>query len=80
MTTDDIRLRIEAALPGARARVIDEADDGAHFVAEVTWAGFSGLSRVAQQSARPRVSVRSANRSVNFALSLRRVRAQSMTR
>ena len=51
MTTDDIRLRIEAALPGARARVIDEADDGAHFVAEVTWAGFSGLSRVAQHRA-----------------------------
>ncbi len=51
MTTDDIRLRIEAALPGARARVIDEADDGAHFVAEVTWAGFTGLSRVAQHRA-----------------------------
>lgn len=51
MTTDDIRLRIEAALPGARARVIDEADDGAHFVAEVIWAGFAGLSRVAQHRA-----------------------------
>jgi stress-induced morphogen len=51
VTTDDIRLRIEAALPGARARVIDEADDGAHFVAEVTWAGFTGMSRVAQHRA-----------------------------
>ncbi len=51
MRTDDIRARIEAALPGALAVVIDEADDGAHFVAEVTWARFAGMSRVAQHRA-----------------------------
>ena len=51
MTTDDIRVRIEAALPGAHVVVLDEADDGAHFVAEVTWSGFAGMNRIAQHRA-----------------------------
>ncbi len=48
---EEIKRRIEAALPGACAEVLDEADDGEHFAATVTWSGFSGLSRVAQHQA-----------------------------
>jgi stress-induced morphogen len=47
----EIERRIEAALPGALAEVLDEANDGEHFAATVTWAGFSGMSRVAQHQA-----------------------------
>ncbi|TAK54167.1 MAG: BolA family transcriptional regulator [Gammaproteobacteria bacterium] len=41
MTTDEIRQRIEAALPGAR--VVVRSDDGVHFAALVVAGQFSGL-------------------------------------
>ncbi len=41
MTTDEIRQRIEAALPGARVAV--RSDDGVHFAALVVAEQFSGL-------------------------------------
>ncbi|MBM5812592.1 MAG: BolA family transcriptional regulator [Gammaproteobacteria bacterium] len=40
MTVDEIRRRIEAALPGARAEV--QSDDGVHFVARVVAPQFTG--------------------------------------
>ena len=42
---DEIRDRIEAAIPGAHASV---SGDGHHFEAVVNAAAFSGLSRIAQ--------------------------------
>jgi stress-induced morphogen len=45
---DDIRQRIEAALPGATAEVDDWTGGGDHFRATVVAPQFSGLSRVAQ--------------------------------
>ena len=47
----EIKRRIEAALPGAVADVLDEADDGEHFAATVTWSGFAGMSRIRQHQA-----------------------------
>jgi stress-induced morphogen len=47
----EIKRRIEEALPGAVANVLDEANDGEHFAAEVVWSGFAGLSRVKQHQA-----------------------------
>ena len=46
MTKDDIKILIEAGLPGARARVL--GDDGQHFEALVVHAGFAGKTPVAQ--------------------------------
>ena len=46
MTKDDIKLLIEAGLPGARADV--RGDDGQHFEAEVTFAGFAGKPVIQQ--------------------------------
>ena len=43
---DDLRQRIEAALPGARAEV--QGDDGVHFSAVVTSPAFEGKSRLEQ--------------------------------
>jgi stress-induced morphogen len=43
---DDLRQRIEAALPDARAEV--QGDDGVHFSAVVTSPAFSGKSRIEQ--------------------------------
>lgn len=40
MTVDEIRRRIEAALPGARAEV--QSDDGVHFAARVVAPQFAG--------------------------------------
>ena len=45
-TTDDLRSRIEAAIPGASAEV--RGDDGHHFEAVVTAPAFAGLPRIAQ--------------------------------
>ena len=46
MTKDDIKLLIEAGLPGATARVL--GDDGQHFEAEVTFDGFAGKAVIQQ--------------------------------
>ncbi|MDO9409997.1 BolA/IbaG family iron-sulfur metabolism protein [Patulibacter sp.] len=45
-SADDIKQRIEAALPDASAQV--EGADGVHFQAVVTSSAFAGKSRVAQ--------------------------------
>jgi len=44
-TTDEIRTRIEAGIPNARAEV---SGDGHHFAATVVSPAFAGLSRIAQ--------------------------------
>jgi stress-induced morphogen len=44
----EIKRLIETALPGAVAVVIDEANDGEHFVAEVMSPSFVGQSLVKQ--------------------------------
>jgi stress-induced morphogen len=44
----EIKRIIEEGLPGARAVVIDEANDGEHFVAEVVSPTFEGKGLVAQ--------------------------------
>ncbi|HTB70903.1 MAG TPA: BolA/IbaG family iron-sulfur metabolism protein [Solirubrobacteraceae bacterium] len=47
-SSEDIRERIEAAIPGARAEVEDTTGGGDHFRATVTAAAFAGLSRIEQ--------------------------------
>jgi acid stress-induced BolA-like protein IbaG/YrbA len=44
-TTDELKARIEAAIPGAQASV---SGDGHHFSAVVSAPAFHGLSRLAQ--------------------------------
>jgi stress-induced morphogen len=44
----EIKSRIEAAIPGARAEVEDWTGGGDHFRASVTAKAFSGLSRIEQ--------------------------------
>ena len=44
----DIKQRIEAAIPGARADVEDYTGGGDHFSASVTAPAFAGLSRIQQ--------------------------------
>ena len=48
LSAEDIRKRIEAAIPGARAEVEDYTGGGDHFSATVTAAAFEGRSRVEQ--------------------------------
>jgi len=45
-TKEELKERIEAAIPGARAEV--RGDDGHHFEAVVTAPAFAGLTRIAQ--------------------------------
>jgi len=45
-TKEQLKERIEAGIPGARAEV--HGDDGAHFEAVVVSPAFAGLSRIAQ--------------------------------
>jgi stress-induced morphogen len=45
---DEIKSRIEAALPGASAEVEDWTGGGDHFRATVVAPQFAGLSRIAQ--------------------------------
>jgi stress-induced morphogen len=45
---EEIKQRIEAAIPGARAEVEDWTGGGDHFKATVTAAAFSGRSRIEQ--------------------------------
>jgi stress-induced morphogen len=47
-TPDEIRERIEAALPDASAEVVDLTGTGDHFRATVVSPAFGGLSRIAQ--------------------------------
>jgi len=45
-TKEELKARIEAGIPGARAEV--SGDDGHHFEAVVAAPAFAGLSRIAQ--------------------------------
>jgi stress-induced morphogen len=45
---EEIKQRIEAALPGARAEVQDTTGTGDHFAATVVSESFAGLSRIQQ--------------------------------
>jgi len=45
-TKEELKARIEAGIPGARADV--RGDDGHHFEAVVTAPAFAGLPRIAQ--------------------------------
>ena len=45
-TADELKQRIETAIPGARATV--ESPDDVHFAAHVAAPAFAGLSRVQQ--------------------------------
>jgi stress-induced morphogen len=47
-STDEVKGRIEQALPGAQATVTDLTGGGDHLRAEVVYEGFSGLSRIQQ--------------------------------
>jgi stress-induced morphogen len=47
-TVDDLKDRIERALPGARVAVEDLTGGGDHFRAEVVSDRFAGLSRIQQ--------------------------------
>jgi stress-induced morphogen len=47
-TTDELKDRIETALPGAVAQVEDLTGGGDHFRAEVVSERFAGLSRIDQ--------------------------------
>jgi stress-induced morphogen len=45
---DEVKHRIEQALPGAQANVTDLTGGGDHLRAEVVYEGFAGLSRLEQ--------------------------------
>jgi stress-induced morphogen len=47
-SSEDLKQRIEATIPGARADVTDLTGGGDHFRATVVAAEFSGLSRIEQ--------------------------------
>lgn len=47
-TADEIKQRIEAAIPGAQAEVEDYTGGGDHFRATVTAPAFAGLGRIQQ--------------------------------
>jgi stress-induced morphogen len=47
-TADELKQRIEAALPGARVEVEDLTGGGDHFRAEVSSDRFTGLTRIEQ--------------------------------
>jgi stress-induced morphogen len=47
-STHELKQRIEAAIPGARADVVDLTGGGDHFRATVVAPEFSGLSRIEQ--------------------------------
>ena len=47
-TTDELKQRIETALPGARAEVTDLTGGGDHFRASVAAPQFAGMSRIEQ--------------------------------
>jgi stress-induced morphogen len=47
-TVDDLKTRIEAAIPDARAEVTDLTGGGDHFRAEIVSPAFAGKSRIEQ--------------------------------
>jgi len=47
-TTEELKSRIEAGIPGAQAEVTDLTGGGDHFRAAVVSPAFAGLSRIAQ--------------------------------
>ena len=47
-STDELKQRIEAAIPGARAEVNDLTGGGDHFQATVVAPEFAGMSRIEQ--------------------------------
>jgi stress-induced morphogen len=47
-STNEVKERIERALPGARATVTDLTGGGDHLRAEIVYDGFSGLTRIQQ--------------------------------
>jgi stress-induced morphogen len=47
-STEDIKQRIETAIPGSRAEVEDTTGGGDHFRATVTAQAFAGRSRIEQ--------------------------------
>jgi stress-induced morphogen len=47
-STDELKARIEAAIPGSTASVTDLTGGGDHFRASVAAPEFSGLSRIEQ--------------------------------
>jgi stress-induced morphogen len=47
-TTQEVKQRIERALPGSKATVTDLTGGGDHLKAEVAYRGFAGLSRLDQ--------------------------------
>jgi stress-induced morphogen len=47
-SADELKQRIEAAIPGAFAEVADLTGGGDHFRAEITADAFDGLSLIAQ--------------------------------
>ena len=47
-STDDLKQRIEAAIPGSSAQVIDLTGTEDHFRAEVVAPEFAGMSRIEQ--------------------------------
>ena len=47
-STDDLKQRIEAGIPGATAEVEDLTGGGDHFRAEIEAAAFDGLTRLEQ--------------------------------
>ena len=47
-TTDELKSRIETAIPGAHAEVTDLTGGGDHFRASVAATEFAGLSRIEQ--------------------------------
>ena len=47
-TTDELKQRIEAAMPGSRAEVVDLTGGGDHFRATVVAPEFAGMSRIEQ--------------------------------
>jgi len=47
-STEEIKQRIEAALPGSRAEVVDTTGTADHFQATVVSHAFEGLSRIEQ--------------------------------
>ena len=47
-STDDLKQRIEAAIPGARASVTDLTGGGDHFRATVVAPEFAAMSRIEQ--------------------------------
>lgn len=48
MTTDEVKQRIEAGIPGAAATVIDLTGTGDHFRADVVASAFEGKSMIEQ--------------------------------